>query len=115
MMWAVRAYRPGRFTVDAAVGVVAALVTAHGTWDRVVPWLPHAAIVPLALWQGLLLLARRRAPAAVLGAVTVPGAFLLAVGCPAGSAIVATCCAAYALAVHGRRTGGIMPKSARTD
>ncbi|HEX5295985.1 MAG TPA: hypothetical protein VFW50_03270, partial [Streptosporangiaceae bacterium] len=61
-----RAWRPGRFAVDAAVGVAAALVTAAGTWDRVAAWLPHSVIVPLALGQGLLLLARRRAPTAVL-------------------------------------------------
>ena len=56
----VRGSRPGRFAVDAAVGVVVALVTTDGAWDKVAAWLPRSAIVPLALGQGLLLLARRR-------------------------------------------------------
>ncbi|HEU5333550.1 MAG TPA: sensor histidine kinase [Actinocrinis sp.] len=95
--------RPGRFTVDAAVSVVAALVTADGTLDRVAPWLPHAATVPLALTQGLLLLARRRAPMAVLAATTLAGGFMIAVGYPSGGASFGTCCAAYALAMYARR------------
>ena len=45
-MWA---WRPGRWTVDATVSVVATLVTAAGSAQRVAPWLPHAAMVPLAL------------------------------------------------------------------
>jgi len=106
MMVAVRAWRPGRLAVDVAIGVAAALVTAAGTWSRVVPWLPRGVIVPLALGQGLLLLARRRAPAAVLAAVTLVSAFMLAVGYPAGDAIFAPCCAAYALAMYGRRAEG---------
>jgi signal transduction histidine kinase len=105
-MVAVRVWRPSRLAVDAAVCVAAAFITVNGTWDRVAPWLPHSVIVPLALGQGLLLLARRRAPTAVLAAVTPLGVFLLAVGYPAGGATFATCCAAYAVAVHGRRAGG---------
>jgi signal transduction histidine kinase len=91
--------------VDAAICVAAALVTANGSWDMVAAWLPRGAIVPLALGQGLFMLARRRAPAAVLAAATVLGVFMLAVGYPNGAAIFAPCCAAYALAVYGRRTG----------
>ncbi|HEU5388935.1 MAG TPA: sensor histidine kinase [Streptosporangiaceae bacterium] len=106
MMVTVRAWRPGRFAVDAAVGVAAALVTAAGTWDRVATWLPHSVIVPLALGQGLLLLARRRAPTAVLAGSTLLCVFMLAVGYPDGSAIFAPCCAAYALAMYGRRVAG---------
>jgi signal transduction histidine kinase len=106
MMVAVRVRRPDRLAVDAAVCVAAGLVTAAGSWDRVAPWLPHSVIVPLAFGQGFLLLARRRAPAAVLAAVTPLGVFMLAVGYPAGDATFATCCAAYAVAVHGRRAGG---------
>ena len=105
-MVAVRVWRSGRFAVDTAVGVAAALVTAAGNWDRVAPWLPHSVIVPLAVGQGVLLLARRRAPMAVLAAVTLLSAFMLAVGYPDGSAVFATCCAAYAVAVYGRRAGG---------
>ena len=104
-MMAVRVRRPGRLAVDVAVGVAAAVVTASGTWDRVAAWLPLWAIVPLALGQGLLLLARRRASIAVLAAVTLLAGFMLIVGYPDGSAIFAPCCAAYAVAMHGRGGG----------
>jgi signal transduction histidine kinase len=103
MMVTVRVWRPGGLAVDAAVSVAAAVVTTIGRWDGVAPWLPRGVIVPLALGQGLLLLARRRAPMAVLAASAVLGAFMLAVGYPSGAAIFAPCCAAYALAVYGRR------------
>jgi signal transduction histidine kinase len=103
MMVAVRAWRPGRLAVDAAVGVAAVLVTAAGSWDRVAAWLPRSVIVPLAVGQGLLLLARRRAPTAVLAGATLLCVFMLVVGYPDGSAIFAPCCAAYALAMYGRR------------
>jgi signal transduction histidine kinase len=106
MMVAVQVKRPGRRAVDAAVSVATALVTSNGHWIRVAPWLPHSAIVPLALGQGLLLLARRRAPVAVLAATTLVGVFMLVIGFPPFSAGFATCCAAYALAVHGRRAEG---------
>ena len=106
MMVTVRAWRPGRVAVDAAVGVAAAFVTAAGTWDRVAPWLPRGVIVPLAIGQGLLLLARRRAPVAVLAAATLLGVFMLAVGYPPVAAGFAPCCAAYSLAEYGRRAEG---------
>jgi signal transduction histidine kinase len=112
MMVAVRVWRPGRLAVDVAVSVAAAVLTAHGSWDKVAPWLPHSVIVPLALGQGLVLLARRRAPAAVLAAVTLLGVFMLAVGYPAGAASVGMYCAAYALAFYGR--GGVGTELART-
>ena len=105
-MVVMRLWRPGRLAVDVTVCVAAALVTAAGPWDKVAAWLPHSVIVPLALGQGLLLLARRRAPMAVLAAATLLGAFMLAVGYPAVPAIFATGCAAYAVAVYGRRAGG---------
>jgi signal transduction histidine kinase len=62
--------------------------------------------VPLALGQGLLLLARRRAPMAVLGAATLLGMFIRVVGYTGGAASFATCCAAYAVAAYGRRAEG---------
>src|SRR5256886_10965818 len=105
MIVVVRVRSPGRLAVDTAVCAVAALVTAAGRWDRVAAWLPHSVIVPLALGQGLRRLARRRAPMAVLAAARLLGGFMLAVGYPGGDAIFAPCCAAYALAVHGRRAG----------
>jgi signal transduction histidine kinase len=106
MMVTVRVRKPSRLEVDAAVSVAAVLVTADGTWSRVAPWLPHLVIVPLALGQGFLLLGRRRAPAAVLAGTTLLGLFMLAVGYPPLGAGFAACCAAYALAVHGRRAVG---------
>jgi signal transduction histidine kinase len=106
MMVAVRVWRPSGLAVDGAVSVAAALLTAHGSWNSVAAWLPQRVIVPLALGQGLVLLARRRMPLAVLAASTLLGVFMLAVGYPNGSAISAPCCAAYALAVYGRRAGG---------
>ena len=112
MMVTVRVWRPGRLAVDTAVCVAAALATARGSWDMVAPWLPHSVIVPLALGQGLLLFARRRAPTAVLAAVTPLGAFMLAFGYPSGSASVGMYCAAYALGFYGR--GGEAAELART-
>jgi len=109
MMVAVQVWRPGRLAVDVAVSVAAALLTAHGSWNSVAAWLPHRVIVPLALGQGLLLLARRRVPMAVLAGTTLLSVFMLAVGYPDGSAISAPCCAAYALAMHGRHAGGDEP------
>jgi signal transduction histidine kinase len=106
MMMAVWAWRPGRFAVDLAVSVAAALVTTAGSSDRVAGWLPHSVIVPLALGQGLFLLGRRRVPLAVLAAATLLGVFMFAVGYPAGAASFAPGCAAYALGVYGRRTEG---------
>ena len=104
MMVRMRAWRrPGPWTVDAAVSVVGALITSAGALDRVAPWLPHVATVPLALGQGLLLLGRRRAPMAVLAGTTLIGGFMIAVGYPNGGASFATCCAAYAVAAYSRR------------
>lgn len=111
-MGTVRRWKPGRRAVDAAVAVAAALVTTAGSWDRVAAWLPHAVIVPLALGQGLLLLARRRYPTAVLAGVTPLGAFMLAAGYPSLGASTGMYCAAYAVAVYGRDGGGA--EAART-
>ena len=111
-MVAVRVWKPGRLTVDGAVGVAAALVTAAGTWDKVALWLPRGIIVPFAVGQGLVLLARRRAPTAVLAAVTLVGVFMLAVGYPALAASAGLYCAAYTLGFSGR--GGEGPELART-
>ncbi|MGH3299300.1 MAG: DUF7134 domain-containing protein [Trebonia sp.] len=107
-----RVWRPGQSVVDVAVSVAAALVTAAGTWGKVAPWLPHVVIVPLAVGQGLLLLARRRAPVAVLAAVTPLGVFMLAVGYPALAASAGMYCAAYAVGFHGR--GGERAELTRT-
>ena len=111
-MVAVRVWKPGRRAVDGVVGVAAALVTAAGSWDKVALWLPRSVIVPLAVGQGLLLLARRRAPAAVLAAATLVGVFMLAVGYPSLAASAGMYCAAYTLGFHGR--GGEGAELART-
>ena len=103
MMVTVRVRRLSRLAVDVAVSVAAALITAAGSRNMVAAWLPHIVIVPLAVGQGLLLLARRRAPMAVLAATTLVGVFMIAVGYPSGPAGFGTWCAAYALAVYGRR------------
>ena len=105
-MMVVRVSRPGRLAVDAAVGVSAGLITAVGGSHGVAPWMPGLVIVPLSAGQGLLLLARRRAPVAVLAATTLLGVFMIAAGYVALPASFATGCAAYALAVYGRRVGG---------
>src|SRR5579859_1662170 len=106
MMMTVRAWRPGRLAVDVAVAVAVTLGTADGAWDKVASWLPHSVIVPLAVGQGLAVLARRRAPTAVLAAVTPPGVFMLAFGYPALAASFGMYCAAYALGFYGRRGEG---------
>ncbi len=104
MMVAVRAWKPGQFAVDVAVSGVAGFLTTFGSLDKLASWLPHSATVALALGQGLLLLARRRVPLAVLAGTTSVGVFMLVVGYPAVPAVAASCCAAYALAMHGRRS-----------
>ena len=98
--------------MDAVVCVAAGLAAADGSWNRVAPWLPHTAIVPLAVGQGLLLFARRQAPTAVLAAMTPLGVFMLAFGYPALAASVGMYCAAYALGFYGR--GGEGAELART-
>jgi hypothetical protein len=104
MMVGVRAWIAGRRVVDWAVCLLTALGTVQGSSDQVVHWLPRATIVPIAAAQGLALLMRRDRSMAVLGATTIIGAFLLAVGYPAGSALVGVCFAAYAAGAY--RTAG---------
>jgi signal transduction histidine kinase len=107
MMVIVRVWRPARLAWDLAVSVAAVIITAlpaYGT--KFANLLPHSVIVPLAVGLGLLLLARRWAPVAVLAAATLAGGFILAVGYPSTPAVFATCCAAYAVAVYGQRAEG---------
>jgi len=92
--------------VDAFVSVAAALVILLPSWGKFAAVLPHGVIAAIAVGQGLVLLARRRAPMAVLAAVTPAGVYMLAVGYPETPAIIAPCCAAYAFAVYGRRAEG---------
>jgi signal transduction histidine kinase len=115
MMVTVRVWRPGRLAVDAAVSVAAALITTAEPWDRVAAWLPRSVIVPLAVGQGLLLLARRRAPVAVLAATTLLSVFMIAIGYTVVQASFAPCCAAYAMAVYGRHAGEAEPAGTLRD
>jgi signal transduction histidine kinase len=86
--------------LDWLVCVLAAAATGLGATDTLASWLPHAAVPALAVLQGLILLARRRAPVSALAATTAV-AFLLTVGgYPAGGAGVGTFFAAYALAMY---------------
>ena len=96
--------RAGRLAADWAVCLFTALATASGSTGTVAGWLPHYAIVPLAAGQGLVLLARRREPTAVLAATTAVGVFMIVTGYSTGSASFGVCCAAYAAAVY--RPGG---------
>jgi signal transduction histidine kinase len=112
MMMSVRAWIARYRVMDWAVCLFTAFVTVQATPNKAAPWFPHAVIVPLALGQGLALLARRRRPTAVLAATTLIGAFLLAVGYPAGAMLIGVCCAAYAVGVY--RSTGSGPELAET-
>jgi signal transduction histidine kinase len=83
------------------VSLVAGLITGTGSVTTVATWLPHGAIILLAAAQGVMLLARRRAPTAVLAGTTAVGVLMIVAGYPDGSAIFGACCAAYAVAVYG--------------
>src|SRR5215469_12356214 len=100
-MVTMRAVAAGPRSLDVGVGLVAGLVTGIGSGTTVAAWLPHDAIIPLAAAQTVMLLARRRAPTAVLAGTTAVGVLLIVAGYPAGSAIFGACCAAYAVAVYG--------------
>jgi signal transduction histidine kinase len=88
------------------VSLVAGFVTGIGSGTTVAAWLPHDAIIPLAAAQTVMLLARRRAPTAVLAGTTAVGVLVIVAGYPAGSAAFGACCAAYAVAVYGRADEG---------
>jgi signal transduction histidine kinase len=104
-MVTMRARRAGPLTADWAVCLLTALLTfLSGSRFTVAGWLPHHAIVPLAVGQGLVLLARRHRPAAVLAATAAAGVFMIVAGYPSGTASFGVYCAAYAAAVY--RPGG---------
>jgi signal transduction histidine kinase len=93
---------------DALVAVLVALASAAGSLDKLVSWLPHLAMIPLALVQGTIVLTRRRAPFAVLAGTTAVAAFMITVGFPVGSAIAGVAAAAYAVALYqGGGVGGV--------
>jgi signal transduction histidine kinase len=103
-MVTMRTLRAGPLTADWAVCLLTALLTTVGSTDKVAGWLPHYAIVPLAVVQGLVLLARRYEPTAVLAGTTAVGVFMIIVGYTTVSASFGAWCAAYAAAVY--RPGG---------
>jgi signal transduction histidine kinase len=104
-MVTMRAWRANPLIADWAVCLLTALLTfLSGSKFTVAGWLPHYAIVPLAVGQGLVLLARRIKPTAVLAATAAAGVFMIVVGYPTGTASLGVYCAAYAAAVY--RPGG---------
>jgi hypothetical protein len=100
-MVTMRAVRTGPRSLDLGVSLVAGLITGSGSVTTVAAWLPHDAIILLAAAQGVMLLARRRAPTAVLAGTAAVGVLMIVAGYPGGSAIFGACCAAYAVAVYG--------------
>src|SRR5215472_5668255 len=100
-MVTMRAVITGPRSLDLGVSLVAGLITGIGSVTTVAAWLPHDASILLGAAQGVMLLARRRAPVAVLAGTTAVGVFMIVAGYPGGSAIFGACCAAYAVAVYG--------------
>src|SRR5215831_12816510 len=100
-MVTMRTVRTGPRILDLGVSLAAGLITGSGSVNTVAAWLPHDASILLAAAQGVMLLARRRAPTAVLAGTTAVGVLMIAAGYPDGSAIFGACCAAYAVAVYG--------------
>jgi signal transduction histidine kinase len=105
-MVTMRAVRIGPRSLDVGVSLLVGLLTGNGTVKTVAAWLPHDAIILLAAAQGVMLLARRRAPTAVLAGTSAVGVLLVVAGYPSGGAILGPCCAAYAAAVYGRGDEG---------
>src|SRR5215472_10829478 len=105
-MVTMRAVRTGPRSLDLVVSLVAGLITGHGSVTTVAAWLPHDAIILLAAAQGVMLLARRRAPTAVLAGTAAVGVLMIVAGYPGGSASFGACCAAYAVAVYGSGDAG---------
>jgi signal transduction histidine kinase len=101
-----RAFRAGPLSLDLCVSLLAGLLTGIGSVKTVATWLPHDTIMLLAAAQGAMLLARRRAPTAVLAGTAAVGVFMIVVGYPTGSSSFGAWFAAYAVAVYGRGDEG---------
>ncbi len=95
--------RPGwrQRAADALFASAGSAVVVCGTTNRLVSWLPGYSVWLLAPAQAALILARRRAPLAVLAGTTALGVVMIATGFPAPAAVAGPLAAAYALAVHG--------------
>ena len=100
-MVTMRAVKTGPRSLDLGVSLVAGLITGAGSVTTVAAWLPHDAIILLAAAQGVMLLARRRAPTAVLAGTAAVGVLMIVAGYPGGSAIFGACARAHAIAVYG--------------
>ena len=72
-MVTMRAVITGPRSLDLGVSLLAGIITGIGSVTTVAAWLPHEAIFLLAAAQGAMLLARRRAPTAVLAGTTAVG------------------------------------------
>ncbi len=105
-MVTMRAVRTGPRTLDLSVSLLAGLLTGIGSKQTVATWLPHDAIILLAAAQAVMLLARRRAPTAVLAGTAAVGVFMIVAGFPTGSSSFGAWGAAYAVAVYGRGDEG---------
>jgi len=92
--------------MDVVVSLLAGLITGTGSVKTVAAWLPHDASILLAAAQAVMLLARRRAPVAVLAGTAAVGVLMVVAGYPGGAAISGACCAAYAVAVYRRGDEG---------
>jgi hypothetical protein len=89
---------------DAVIAVVvAALGLASGLGARAQHEHMPLAAIPVLTVMGLVLYARRRYPAAVLGAVAAGVVTLIALGASLGGSFLAVLCACYSAAVYGSR------------
>jgi hypothetical protein len=84
-MVTMRVFRAGPRSLDLGVSLLAGLLTGIGSEKTVAMWLPHDTIILLAAAQGAMLLARRRAPTAVLAGTAAVGVFMIVAGFPTGS------------------------------
>jgi signal transduction histidine kinase len=79
----------------AALGAIAVSST-HG----LAPWLPPFAPVQIGMVMAAPVLARRRAPLAVLAAATAVATFAIIVGVPGGGAMIGVLAAAYTVGAY---------------
>ena len=105
MMTSVRKQPRVPSPADWLVALIVLVITGSGSTGTVVTWLPHSAIALLAVAQGLLMPARRRAPVATLAGTTVLAVGMIVVGYPAGSATIGVLAAAYTFGMYGSRRG----------
>lgn len=105
---AVRNSKRRQAVLHALVCLLVALFTiaASGSGKRVVSWMPRDAIVALAMAQGSLVAARRRAPLAVLAGTTALAVLMILVGYAPPSATCGVLAAAFAVPVYWGENSG---------